>query len=111
MWGWRVNGEGAVPGAQAVYRALAVLDAFSQSRPAMTIAEIAEATALTAPTAHRIALALMDRGFLTRDEVSRRFSVGPAVLRLAQLTDIGHSAFAYVGPLLETLRAETEETV
>ncbi|TYB39708.1 IclR family transcriptional regulator [Micromonospora sp. AP08] len=106
-----MTGEGVVPGAQAVYRALAVLDAFSQSRPAMTIAEIAEATALTAPTAHRIALALVDRGFLTRDEVSRRFSVGPAVLRLAQLTDIGHSAFAYVGPLLETLRVETGETV
>ncbi|MEV0811059.1 IclR family transcriptional regulator C-terminal domain-containing protein [Micromonospora sp. NPDC050200] len=109
--GTGVNAEGARPGAQAVYRALAVLDAFSSSRPAMTIAEIAEATSLTVPTAHRIALALADQGFLTRDEVSRRFSVGPAVLRLAQLTDIGHSAFAHVGPLLETLRTETEETV
>ncbi|MFI7489888.1 IclR family transcriptional regulator [Micromonospora echinaurantiaca] len=106
-----MSGDGARSGAQAVYRALAVLDAFSSARPAMTITELAEATSLTAPTAHRIALALVDRGFLTRDEVSRRFSVGPAVLRLAQLTDIGHSAFAHIGPLLDTLRAETGETV
>jgi DNA-binding IclR family transcriptional regulator len=106
-----VNGDNARQGAQAVYRALAVLDAFTASRPAMTIAEIAEATALTVPTAHRIALALADRGFLTRDEASRRFSVGPAVLRLSQLADVGHSAFAYVVPLLEALREETQETV
>lgn len=106
-----MSGDDARPGAQAVYRALAVLDAFTAARPAMTISDIAEATSLTVPTAHRIALALTDRGFLTRNETSRRFSIGPAVLRLAQLADVGHSEFAYVVPLLEALRDETQETV
>jgi DNA-binding IclR family transcriptional regulator len=105
------NADSARSGAQAVYRALAVLDAFTEARPAMTIAEIAEVISLTVPTAHRIVNALADQGFLMRDELSRRFSVGPAVLRLAHLTDIGHSAFAFVGPLLESVRATTEETV
>lgn len=106
-----MNGDSARSGAQAVYRALAVLDAFTAARPALTVAEIAEKTSLTVPTTHRIALALADKGFLTRDEATRRFSVGPAVLRLAQLADVGHSAFAHVVPLLEAVREETQETV
>lgn len=98
-------------GAQSVYRAMEVLDAFDQGRVAMSVGEIASHTGLTVPTAHRLVTALASEGFLSRDEVSRTFGIGPAILRLAQVALSGESTYAFVEPLLRSLRDECEETV
>lgn len=98
-------------GAQSVYRALEVLEAFTQTRVSLSAADLAELTGLTVPTAHRIANALSDKGFLVRDDLSRTYGIGPAVLRLAQVATSGESAFAFVNPLIDHLRDSWQETV
>lgn len=98
-------------GAQSVYRALAVLEAFDQTRVSLSAADLAALTELTVPTAHRIANALSDKGFLVRDDLSRTYGIGPAVLRLAQVATSGESAFAFVNPLIDHLRGSWQETV
>jgi IclR family acetate operon transcriptional repressor len=98
-------------GAQAVYRALSMLDAFDEHCTAMNVNELAARTDLPVPTVHRLANALTDRGYLIRDAASRAYRVGPAISRLAQVAASAQSAFAFVEPLIHVLRDETEETV
>lgn len=98
-------------GAQSVYRALAVLEAFNHTRVSLSAADLAELSGLTVPTAHRIANALSDKGFLVRDDLSRTYGIGPTVLRLAQVATSGESAFAFVNPLIDHLRDSWQETV
>ena len=98
-------------GAQAVYRALAVLDAFDEGRLALSAGDLASASGLTVPTAHRIIHALTDRGFLVRDEARKTYSLGPTILRLARVASSGRSAYELVLPLVSELRDTWKETV
>lgn len=106
-----MEGNPQQQGAQAVYRALAVLDAFDAGRFALSVGEIASTSGLTVPTAHRIVGALADRGFLVRDEVTRTFGIGPSILRLARVAGSSEAAFAFVTPLIRSVRDECQETV
>lgn len=107
----------AVPderGAQAIHRALTILEAFATVGPAATLAEISEHAGLTVPTAHRMLRALQSRGYVTHDPVTGQYSLGSSVLRLAQALfvrcDQDH-LLALATPRLETLRELTGETV
>jgi DNA-binding IclR family transcriptional regulator len=101
-------------GAQAVYRALAMLELFSTQFPSLSLKEICERTGLTMPTAHRIAKALHSSGFLVHDPLRGRYTLGPAVVRLAYIVLRNSDTSMLVGiamPYLEGLRAETGESV
>lgn len=65
-------------------KAVALLDAVS-SRPC-SLSDLVEATGITRPTAHRLALALEQHGLLTRDS-SGRFVIGPQTLAWATVRD------------------------
>ena len=54
------------PGAQAVSRAVAVLKAFTDARPHLTLAEVARATRLNRATAYRLLAALEHEGLIAR---------------------------------------------
>jgi DNA-binding IclR family transcriptional regulator len=98
-------------GAQAVYRALDVLAAFEGGQAALTAAEIADASGLTIPTAHRIIHALTERRFLFRDETRKTYSLGPSIQRLARLAASAHGSYELVVPLVAELRDTWGETV
>lgn len=98
-------------GAQSVYRAMAILNAFGDGKAAMSVSEIASRVQLTIPTTHRLANALADEGFLTRDDGSRTFGIGPAVLRLGQVAISDISIISSVDPLIQLLRDSRQETV
>lgn len=98
-------------GAQAVYRALAILDAFDDVRSRLSAGELADALGLTVPTVHRIIHALTDRGFLERDEAAKTYRIGPSILRLARVASAGASAYELILPLVGELRDTWEETV
>lgn len=104
------NGE---RGAQAIHRAMTVLEAFTNVRPALTLTEISDYAELTVPTAHRMVRALQSRGYVTHDPITGYYSLGSSVMRLAQVIlrrgDRGEIG-ALAVPHLQRLRDVTGET-
>ena len=63
-------------------KGLAVIEAFDQERPRLTISEVAERTGLTRAAARRYLLTLTNLGFVHQER--KMFALAPRVLRLAQ---------------------------
>ena len=63
-------------------KGLAVIEAFDQERPRLTISEVAERTGLTRAAARRYLLTLSHLGFVHQER--KMFALAPRVLRLAQ---------------------------
>jgi IclR family acetate operon transcriptional repressor len=98
-----------IGGAQSAYRILDVLTEVSLN-PGSTSGEVAKATNLTAPTAHRLLGVLCDRGFAVRNEEGK-YVPGPQ-MRVLVGDRVDHGTLHEVGrPLLAQLRDETTETV
>jgi DNA-binding IclR family transcriptional regulator len=71
-------------GSQAVRRVLQILHCWKDS-PTLTLTQVAKATGLTMPTAHRMMRALQDEGFLVHDSANGQYGLGPAVTDLARV--------------------------
>jgi IclR family pca regulon transcriptional regulator len=69
-------------------KGLAVIEAFDQERPRLTISEVAQRTGLTRAAARRYLLTLSHLGFVTQDR--KMFGLTPRVLRLGH--SYSHSA-------------------
>jgi DNA-binding IclR family transcriptional regulator len=100
----------ALPGTQAVARAVALLKAFSDVRPAWRLTELARAARLHKATAHRLLAALEHAGMVARDATGEWYRLGPEAIALGaraaranDLRSVGH-------PELEALAAATGET-
>lgn len=78
-------------------KGLAVIEAFDQQRPRLTISEVAQRTGLTRAAARRYLLTLAHLGFVTQDR--KMFGLTPKVLRL------GHS-YAHSARLPRLIRPE-----
>jgi IclR family pca regulon transcriptional regulator len=63
-------------------KGLAVIEAFDQERPRLTISQVAERTGLTRAAARRYLITLAHLGFVTQER--KMFALAPRVLRLAQ---------------------------
>jgi IclR family pca regulon transcriptional regulator len=63
-------------------KGLAVIEAFDQERPRLTISQVAERTGLTRAAARRYLLTLMHLGFVSQDR--KMFGLTPRVLMLGQ---------------------------
>lgn len=101
----------SVSGAQTLLRGLDILECFVTEGSALTLAEISRSVGLTTPTTHRLLKALALRGMVV-DDGNRRYSLGPAVMRLAlAVMNRANDLIAIGGPTLERLRALTNETV
>src|SRR5205807_5191102 len=61
-------------------KGLAVLGAFGEQHPSLTLSEAAVAAGLSRAAARRVLLTLAELGYVTRD--GRRFSLAPRVLEL-----------------------------
>lgn len=100
---------GARTGVRSVRRAFAVLTAFSQQRPAMTLSEVAQATDLDRSTARRLLLTLIELGYVAEDG-RREFRLTPRILEL------GYSYLSSTGlvdvarPHLQRLATELGES-
>jgi DNA-binding IclR family transcriptional regulator len=101
----------AARGVQTALRAISILEAFSTTRPAQTLSEISETVDLVVPTTHRLLKALQSRNLVVFDPVTKRYSLGPGIMSLAQIIIQRDDVLAVAYPLLERLRAETSETV
>ena len=113
------SGDGARPGAagparatgaQSIERALSVLSAFIQTRPALGVAEVARAVGLSPSTTHRILRALVAGGYLTQSDTTNRYALGRSALLLGQVAE-RNLGLDLARPVLERLGADTGESV
>src|SRR6185295_16479585 len=93
---------------QSLERGIAVLQVFSQERPALTLSEVARLTGITRATARRILLTLEKLGHVRSD--GKQFSLTPRVLSLglAYLASLNLPELAQ--PLMEDLVERTKES-
>lgn len=68
---------------QSLTRGLAILELLAAVDEGMTLAEVAAASGLKAPTAHNLLRTLAARGYVEKTSPPLRYRVGPAVARLA----------------------------
>ena len=80
---WNMRNATNDPGfSQSLERGLAILSAFTPDRPALGISELARMLALTRSTTHRYVATLATLGYLSQDEPTRKYRLGPRVLDL-----------------------------
>lgn len=94
---------------EALERAFAILEAFADGAPRLTLAELTRRTGLYNSTALRLAATLEEGGFLLRDP-DGRFRLGPSLWRLGSLYQRGFDLAAEVRPALDRLAEATGET-
>lgn len=92
----------ASPGVQSVDRALDLLEALGSAERSLSLAEAAQRTSLTPPTAHRLLRTMQARGYVNQN-ASREYSPGPALIAL------GRRATPALAVLAQPVLAELEE--
>lgn len=101
------------PGAsplQTVDRALEVLLSYSERRTDWGVLELAADLGIDKSAAHRLLAALASKKFLRRDPVTRRYSLGPAMWRMAALWERTGGLGALALQVLEPLAHDTDRT-
>jgi IclR family transcriptional regulator, acetate operon repressor len=97
-------------GVQSIDRAVAILRCFDGRRPELGISELARSTGLSTTTVHRL-LAAMQSNHLVRQTGTKRYGLGPFLLRLANSGAIPRTFREAALPFMTDLRDEFDETV
>jgi DNA-binding IclR family transcriptional regulator len=100
-----------VPGAQAVFRAIALLKAFSGARAELSLDELARLAGLKKTTAFRLLAALERESLVAHSPHSDAYRLGPGLLELAGLALRSNDLRSVARPELEKLARQTGETV
>lgn len=98
------------PGAQAVSRAIAVLKAFTDTHPRLSLAEITRATRLNKATAYRLVAALEREGLIAREENGEAYRLGPEAIALGARALRASNLRGACRAELEALAQTTRET-
>ena len=88
---------------------LTLLTSFEDSRPELSVTEIAEALGVHKSTASRLAAALERTGFLARS--GKRYRLGVEIIRLGTLALRSSDLVATMQPAMEKLSQLTGETI
>jgi DNA-binding IclR family transcriptional regulator len=96
---------------QSVDRSIRLLNAISLSRQQLSVAELAAACELSRSTAWRLVSTLEHHGLIERDDVSQRYAIGYALVRLAAGKTDHAILIRAARPALERIAADTKETV
>jgi DNA-binding IclR family transcriptional regulator len=95
---------------QLLQRTFLVLSLFTPERQEWTVTEIGRRCELAVPTVHRILTALHKNGYLVRDDLTKRFRLGPTVLRMGRTAALAVDLRSLALPLLTRLAARTSQT-
>jgi IclR family acetate operon transcriptional repressor len=95
---------------QLLERTFVVLSLFTPEHREWTVTELARACGLPVPTAYRIVSALHRNGFLSRHEVSKRYRLGPAIMRLGRTAAITADLRMLSRTVLQEIAFRTKET-
>lgn len=99
-------GNTATPGASVTGRVLAVLGAFDEAHPALTLTELAGRAALPVPTAHRL-LGELARGGAVERRADGRYVIGPRIWDLGLLAPGRRGLRQVAAPLMNDFYAAT----
>jgi DNA-binding IclR family transcriptional regulator len=88
---------------------LAVLQAFSPARPALTARELAEMTAIPLPSMYRYIALLRDTGLLAGDDRGA-YHLSPRLFGLARAAEAAETLIEVADPVMRDLVAECGET-
>lgn len=102
------QGDRPRPGVQSLDRAFLILEAIADAGGVATLSQLAPDTGLPLPTIHRLIRTLVDLGYV-RQEPSRKYSLGPRLIRLGDITSRRLTAWAR--PHLERVVAILGESV
>ncbi len=98
---------------QSLVKGLAVIQAFNQQRPSMTLSQVASVTGFTRAAARRFLLTLVSEGFAKQE--SKQFSLTAKVLDLGfsylSTLDIWHNAKPLMQELVEQLNESCSAAV
>lgn len=94
----------------ALARGISLLRAFSEGRPEMTLPELAEATGLGKSAVQRFTHTLWTLGYLRKDPVSKKFSLGPWSLELGMRYAQTSTLVLGANPFLHALNRSSQET-
>jgi DNA-binding IclR family transcriptional regulator len=95
---------------QLLERTFVVLSLFTPEQRDWTITEMGRACGLPVPTVYRIVSALHRNGFLSRHEVSKRYSLGPAIMRLGRTAALTSDLRAVSHAALRRISLRTKGT-
>jgi IclR family transcriptional regulator, acetate operon repressor len=97
-------------GVQSLDRAVAILRTFDRHHSARGVTETARLVGLTPSTTHRLLASLQEHG-LVRKDPQGRYTLGPELLRLAQVARDTVTLTDIARPVMSCLRDQTNETV
>ena len=95
---------------QSLEKGLAVLRAFSAKRRTMTLAEVAEATAITKSSAQRMIYTLEKLGYVRKHPLTRRYQLTPRVMQIGFNYLAADTLIDVANPFLSELTNLTGET-
>lgn len=96
---------------ESLARGLAVLSAFSEEKPALSLTNISQRLQLNKTTTYRLLCTLVSLGYLQRDEQTKLYRPSLEVLRLGFVVLSGMEVRQIAGPHLRRLAGEVQETV
>jgi DNA-binding IclR family transcriptional regulator len=97
-------------GVRSVDRALDILTAFSAAYPRLQLRELADVAGLPKASTHRIAVSLVERGFL-RQDADGSYSLGSRLLELGGLVSNTAALTQMTRDAVNRLARETGETI
>jgi IclR family transcriptional regulator, acetate operon repressor len=102
----------APPGTLGTVRnAVLLLELLAEGAPYRQLSELAELSALSVPTAHRLLRSLTVAGLAQQDPDSQRYSLGPELLRLSERYLARLPVLQAMAPYLVEVRDRTDATV
>jgi IclR family transcriptional regulator, pca regulon regulatory protein len=102
---WDTPQASSDPGiSQSLERGLAILSVFTHDRAARGVSELARELSLTRSTTHRYVATLARLGYLHKDNLTRKYHLGPRVLDLG-FSMLGVADISEIGSRLRHGRA------
>ena len=94
-----------------VSKALQLLDILSESTASMGLTALAKAAYFDKATTRRLLLELARSGFVTQDEITRDYDLGPALQQLGRVRALRFPLAQLVLPQVKSLARKTQEMV
>jgi DNA-binding IclR family transcriptional regulator len=95
---------------QLLERTFVVLSLFTPEHQDWTVTEMGRACGLPVPTVYRIVSSLHRHDFLSRHEISKRYRLGPAIMRLGRMAAMTVDLRTVSHPVLRRISLRTKET-
>ncbi len=99
------------PGVRALERGLDILACFQGVAEPIPLTTIANKVDLSLSTALRILGTLENKGYISRDEATKRYSLGPKLLGLTSAAQKMNSLSMLALPFMQKLNAKYDETI